>query len=336
MYKKFIKKFELKIKPFTENKNYKLIKFLDFKKLILLEKKKLIELISNSVEKNITMVKSIFLGQKKCFGNQLKIIYKTIFYCQILKCKKIILDKKYNWYIKKRIINKKYKMIIEINKRKNINKFVTIIDKTSNFFFYSKYIQPTFRINLLRKELLKHIPKISVNYNDLFIYIRSGDIFIKPYRNYKQPPLCFYKKVLDYFIFNKIYLIAVNKNNPVIEKLLKNYPNIIYNFNSLKIDISYIVNAYNIVGGAYSTFLSRILELNNDINFLWTFKSKSFHFKKYLKFKLNSFYIINKAKIFLLFASNNYIREMAIWNNTKEQRDLMINDDCPYPFILIS
>ena len=183
---------------------------------------------------------------------------------------------------------------------------------------------------------MKNIPKILISHNNLFIYIRSGDIFIKPHPVYKQPPLCFYKKVLDYFSFNKIYLIAVNKNNPVIEKLFKDYPNIIYNTNSLKIDISYIINAYNIVGGAISTFLSRMIELNNNIYFLWTFKFKRYSFKKFLNFEIINFYSINKIKIFLLFASSKYIQEMAIWKNTKEQRYLMINDNCINPFVLVS
>ena len=283
----------------------------------------------------MTIVKSIFLGQKKCFGNQLKIIYKTIFYCQILGCKKIILDKNNNWYIKNKIINKRYKMVIEPNNKNNINIYNAIIDKTSNFFYYSKFIKAKFRINLLRKELMKNIPTIPINHNDLFIYIRSGDIFIKAYANYRQPPLCFYEKVLDFFPFNKIYLIAVNKNNPVIEKILKKYPNIIYNINYLKIDISYLVNAYRIIGGASSTFLSRMMEFNKNIQFLWSFKFKSFSFKKY-QFKIMNYHNnIDKKKIFLLFASNNYIQKMAIWKNTKEQRNLMINDDCPNPFVFI-
>ena len=63
---------------------------------------------------------------------------------------------------------------------------------------------------------MKNLKKISINHNDLYIYIRSGDIFIKPHHKYKQPPLCFYKKVLDNYTFKNIYLIAENKSNPVI------------------------------------------------------------------------------------------------------------------------
>ena len=322
-------------KSFRENNNDTLINFSGVK-LILLEKKKLLEFMSKSIGKKITNVKYIFLGQNYHFGNQLIIIYKTIFYCQIIGCKKIILDKYNNWYIKNAIINKKYKMIIEPKNGYNLNKHSTILDRTTNFFYYRKYISPSFRINLLKKELIKNLLKISINYNDLFIYIRSGDIFIKPHPGYKQPPLCFYKKVLDNYEFQNIYLISLNKNNPVINELFNEYPNIIYNYNSLKKDISYLINAYNIAGGESSTFLPRTIEFNNNLHFLWTFEFKNYPFNQYKKFKITSFYNINKLKTFLLYASNNYIKKMEIWKNSKDQRDLMIKDNCPNPFVFIN
>lgn len=141
--------------------------------------------------------------------------------------------------------------------------------------------------------------------------------------------------MLDNYKFKYIYIISQNKNNPVINNLLKDYPNIIYNYNTLKIDISYMVNAYNIIGTAISTFFYRILEFNNNLHFLWNYVFKSYPINQKLKFKITNFYNIHDIQIFLLYASNNYIQKMIIWNNTKEQRDLMINDNCPNPFILI-
>ena len=99
-----LNKFKLKIKPFIGNKNKTLTKFSDFNKLFLFEKRNLLDLITKNVGKNITLVKSIYLGQKFRFGNQMIIIYKAIFYCQILGCKKIFLENNYNWYIRNKII----------------------------------------------------------------------------------------------------------------------------------------------------------------------------------------------------------------------------------------
>lgn len=333
----FINKIEFKYDlTKTLKKNGKILKFSDINRLFLSEKKNLLDFISKNVGKNVSLIKSIYLGQKYRFGNQLIIIYRVIFYCQILGCKKIFLENNYIWYIKNKIINKKYKMIIQSKHKNNINKYDIIIDKTHNFFFYSNYIKPIYKINLLRKEIMKNLKKISINLNDLLIYIRSGDIFINPHHGYKQPPLCFYKKVLDNYIFKNIYLIAENKNNPVINELLKDYPNIIYNYNSLKNDISYMINAYNIIGGATSSFYHRMIELNNNLHFLWNFVFKICPFNQKLKFKITNFYNIHNIQIFLLYASINYIKKKIIWKNTKEQLDLMINDNCPNSFILIN
>lgn len=57
-------------------------------------------------------------------------------------------------------------MIIQPKNKNNINNYDTIIDKTENFFYYSNYLKPKFKINLLRKELMKNIKKISVMHID--------------------------------------------------------------------------------------------------------------------------------------------------------------------------
>ena len=324
------------IKPFRKKINNNLINFTDYNKLLLLEKKYLLSFISKNVEKNIKVVKCIFLGQKFHFGNQLIIIYKAIFYCQILQCKKIILDKGNNWYIRNKIINKKYKMIIDTKSKNFINNYDIIIDKTINFYYYCKYIIPKIRINLLRKEIKNNLLKVSKNYNDLFIYIRSGDIFLRAHPSYRQPPICFYKKLLNNFSFNSVYLIAVNKNNPVINELLKFFPNIIYNINTLKIDLSYLINAYNIAGGGTSTFLYNVIEINNNSPFIWLFEFKKLSYNQYLKSNIISFYNIFKIKTkFLMYASNKYEKKMKVWKNTKEQRHLMMKEKCSNPFVFI-
>lgn len=147
----------------------------------------------------------------------------------------------------------------------------------------------------MKNIIIRNIPKIINNKKDLYVYIRSGDIFIFPEHHYSQAPLCFYQKILNtrlnYYKFRKIYLIAEDKNNPVIQKLLYQYPNIIYNQNSLKIDIVYLVYAYYIVGGKISTFLGNILYLNDNLLIIWIFV-----FKKYIKKKKSIIYFQNKVK----------------------------------------
>lgn len=165
----------LKIKNLRIIKNRTLLSFTKNNEDLLfkLEKEKLLEYISKSVGKNITNVRQIYLKKKLRFGNQIILIYKLIFYCQILGCKKIIIDKNpHNWFIKNTILNKQYRMKIEVSKDKKIKEFDfdTLIDKTSNFFYYSYLVKPKINFELLRDEIFKNLPKISTNINiDSFI-----------------------------------------------------------------------------------------------------------------------------------------------------------------------
>ena len=118
--------------------------------------------------------------------------------------------------------------------------------------------------------------------------------------------------------------------------MINQFPNIIYNENKLKIDISYLIKGYNIVK-APSTFLETIIQLNNNIQFLWEFEFRS---AKEINFNcldelINSFSNPKKKiKIYRMKASNIYKREMQYWNNTQVQRDIMINDKCQYNFTI--
>ena len=216
-------------------------------------------------------------------------------------------------------------MVIVPEEEKNVNYCKTIIDKTDNFFYYSKYIQPQYRIDLFKNEILRNLPKVSTNPNDLFIYIRSGDIFVRPHQFYAQAPLCFYSKILDNYIFRKYYLIAENKNNPVISKILEIKPNIIYNRNSLQIDIAYLVNAYNLVGGKISTFLEAIFPISNNLKNIWIFKLQLEI--KNNKEKYNHYHNI-KANVYEMYASDKYLKNMIPWRNNELQRNLMMDEIC--------
>ena len=55
------------------------------------------------------------------------------------------------------------------------NKNIVIFDKMSIYF--QRVIKPEIRIALFKNEIKKNLPKIKINPTDLFIHIRSGDIF---------------------------------------------------------------------------------------------------------------------------------------------------------------
>ena len=304
--------------------------------LYLKEKNELLNFLSKRVGRNITSLNTIFLSQKLKFGNQIILINLVIFYCEILGCKRIILDKKWNWFIKHKIIYRKYRMIInigEINDFKPDNN--TIFDFSTNFFYYSKYFKPDLRMSIIKKEVLKNIPEFKIKSNSLYIYIRSGDIFIKCYNNlYSQPPLCFYQAIINNKSFDEIYIIAKDKRNPVINYLLNQYSNIIYNKNDLKTDIGYLIKAYNIVG-AVSTFINVIIRLNDNIVNYWEYNIDS------LKAKINQFHHLfyqfqKKINIYVMEPTDKYLTEMKFWTNSKYQKQLMIKEKCLNKFVNFS
>ena len=106
-----------------------------------------------------------------------------------------------------------------------------------------------------------------------------------------------------------------------------------YNINSLKIDICYLVNAYNLVGGSISSFFQQIILLNNNIKIIWEYA-----FKRLSTSNINNilFRWIKRRNIkkYIMYSSNAYYEKMYPWTNNQSQRDLMINDNCTNFFIV--
>jgi hypothetical protein len=279
-------------------------------------KKQLLELISKSLGNKITSVKSIFLSQKFFFGNQIMILNDVIFVCEILGCKKIILDKRYFWYIKNRIIDKKFKRIIDIGDIKDYLNTSTIIDKTFTFFLH--FCEN--RLDILRKEILNNLPKIIIKPNALYIYIRSsyyGSIY-NP--DFFQPPLCFYKTILNNFKFKKVNLIAKDKTNKMVDVLLNNFKYIFFKEKSIMEDIAYLINAYNIVG-VPSSFLYSIMNMNYNLRLYWHYGNHGFNFTPNIE-----------TTIFEMVPSKEYQKQIRFWKYNSSQIKLMINDNCPNKF----
>ena len=129
-------------------------------------------------------------------------------------------------------------------------------------------------------------------------------------------------------------MIAQNELNPVIPKLLENSPSIIYNKNPLKIDISLLLNAYNIAGGGKSTFFYHLLLLNINKKVVFLFQLQEKPFKLSIKINFEIFYNETKCKNILMYASKDYLNKIYQFQNTKIQRDLMLNYNCSNYFIV--
>ena len=128
------------------------------------------------------------------------------------------------------------------------------------------------RFHIFREEIINNLPKVKVHPDDLYIYIRAGDIFKiinKPCTCYAQPPLCFYTNILNKFKFRNIRIISEDRCNPILIFLEQlNYVKFVKN--NLKLDISYLANSYNTIS-AKSSFIVSIVKLNNNLKFLWEY-----------------------------------------------------------------
>ena len=138
----------------------------------------------------------------------------------------------------------------------------------------------------------------------LFIHIRSGDIFdtsTSVHPEYIQPPLDFYKKIIDIHPSRKIIILYEDTKNPVVNVLKSLYPTALFYSLDLPTTISVFMNSRHIVCGT-GTFISSILYFNTSIDSVYSTVD----------------IVPGKTKLIQL---PNYITE---WNNTAEQRKTMI------------
>ena len=262
---------------------------------------------------NLTEIKTIF-GSNKYVGNSLISLNNLINICERIKCKNIIIPYGLRTIIKNPIYYSEYNITIFPYSYKNILKIDIILKDKTIFHFKFKNVSFKNRLFILRNEIVNNLPKVIINKNELIIKIRSGDIFVNVINPlYAQPPLCFYQKIINQNNFKTIKILSNGHENPVVDKLLQQYPLIKYVESTLEEAISIIVNAYNMVYSV-STFQRFLILFNNNLKNLYI---RPFNTK-------NINYTIHK-----MIPSKKYLEIMKDkWNNTKEQLYLMINENC--------
>lgn len=204
------------------------------------------------------------------------------------------------------------------NVNSDCDKNVKLTDK-NNFFNLdnSKFDNIIFEKNNEKViEIMKKSFKIKnvkpLNENDLVIYIRSGDIFsARPHEQYIMPPLSYYIKILSNHSYDKIILVSQDRKNPVINELLKLYPNIIYNKNNLVDDIKIILSARTIVE-CFGTFSPELLQLSDNIVEIIR-----------PSYQYTTCTVKDRVKLKII-PLNEYRKLLTPWRNTPYQRDLML------------
>ena len=326
-----------------ESEKYQLEKILSFtnmsKDLFSEAKNNLMKLFySKSKEnKNITTILLTHTNFQK-FGNKIIYLNNLIYYCEILGFKNIYLSPGLNWFIKNSIVNENINIsVVDYNEETCSNNNIlclSIGNDQGTFLFYQAFIKPEIRINIIKNEIKRNLPNVMVDPNDLYIHIRSGEIFsLSNPHVYAQPPFCFYETILNNFAFNNVTIIAMDNKNPVINKILEKFKNVNFNTHSLEIDIAYLVNAYNLVASVSSFFVSSI-KFNDNLQNCWEYdiyhnieKIRHLHYDFY---EFNRNYTIYKMK-----PSQNYRNQMFAMSNKPNQLNLMIEEKCVNDFIII-
>lgn len=265
-------------------------------------------------EKNLTYIETL-QGVEGNVGNALIMLNNLINICEKINCKNIILRGLYN-IIKNPIFYKKYNITIFPVSYKNRIKIDIKIQRYDLFRFHYKK-NHNMRLNIIRNEIFHNIPIYKANPNDLYINIRSGDIFVNKINiHYWQPPLCFYQKIINNNRFRKLYLLSNGHENPVVDELLKLYNKIKYIHGSVEYDISVIVNAYNFVMPT-STFPKTLIYLNYNIKNLYIYGFSNF----------NS--LTTNCSIHRMIPSPKFMKIMwNKWKNNSEQYSLLLKEDC--------
>ena len=327
--------------------------------LIIKERKDIFENISANIGMNITSLEEIYFNTENRFGNELIILNKLIFYCEILGVKKIILNQDNNLYINNTIYDKDYNLTIEVqnysqynyenlnfnfatldNPMLNFNPTYVVSNIFRDFFFIFYNLRVENRLDIVKSEILKNLPKVKVDPKELYIHIRGGDIFKNQALNpgyatsYAQFPLCFYTRVIEKFKFKKIIIISEDRLNPIVNRLLRKYPNITcHNNNTLEKDISYLAHAYNIIG-SISSFITSIIKLNDNLRYFWEYDIYQMEHKLY-HFHHSLYDFPRNYTIFRMEPSEQYQKKMYIWARNESQIKIMLNDTCPNNFKII-
>ena len=289
--------------------------------------------IKSQIEKkNLTSFETIYGGNGN-MGNALFIMNNLINICENIICKNVIIPETLGDIIKNKIkINfskhKKNEITIlppsykkEMNITLNLNGYLV-------FIFRYKDKKHKLFLDTVKDEVLNNLPAYKANPDDLYINIRSGDVFVNiMHSSYSQPPLCFYQKIIQENKYQNIYLISNGKENPLVDILLKLYPNIKYMHGTPIEDMSVLVNAYNLVL-PISSFPYAAIRFNDNLKnlFIYDIMVETISVRWYAE----DYYFQNmKFNIYKMKPSSNYENIMkGKWKKSKIQLDLMINEDC--------
>lgn len=212
----------------------------------------------------------------------------------------------------------------------NLQKQLSGNELKGDFYFdLYKYDKRVFEYNIQQTVLiLKESFKIrqdktcDLGENHVVLHIRGGDIFSKnPHGDYINPPIYYFKTILDSNNYKRIILISEDRLNPTVGELLKLYPNIEFKIQSLEEDIKLLLASKNVIM-SFGTFVPRLLTLSNRIEKMY---KPSYAGKTFTEEQLG-INLLTKLGIEVHdFELSDYFNKQSPWKNNELQRDLLIN-----------
>ena len=319
------------------NQYFYLDEYVDDPQIKLNITNKLLEKFSEIKGKKVNKIETVFVTQNNNFGNTIVTVNNAIFYCEAVGCKEVILiahNLNRQWLFKNPVYIKEINIKVSLGSNADCNADNIICFQGGRWDpFYVEKIRPEIRIQYLRDELLNNLPKVITEPDELYVHFRGGDAFRQnPPFEYAQPPLCFYEKIFNNNKYKKIYFLSADRKNIVMDTLIKKYNYIIYNEKNYDYDLSLLIHGYNIVL-ATSSFSISAIKFNNNLRDLWEYDilhlSEKFVFLHHHLYKFDIKYKIHTMK-----PSETYVDKMFNWKNSESQLKLMLEDNCPYDFVI--
>jgi len=276
-------------------------------------------------------MKNIYIRDTWKFGNRIIMLNNMLYYFEILGEKKnIYINNANQWFFKDKIVTGYVTIEMVNDTLMNCNNSETFCVQRMPYLLTPSIIWPEIRLGLIKTELMKNLPKIETSRKDLYIHIRSGDIYkhYLPHCSYTQPPLCFYRSIINYKKYRNIYLISENDRSPIIKKLIEEFPFIILNYTSIEHDLSVLINSYNLVGSV-SSFVQVCLILNDKIENYYEYNI----YRKLEKFRHlhhDCYKYPKRFNIYQMKPSEYYQKEMYFWTYSRNQTEIMMNEKCVY------
>ena len=318
------------------NKYFYLDEYVNDPKIKLNIKNKLMEMFSKMKGKQTDKIDTIFIRQNNRFGNSVITVNNAIFYCEAIGCNKVILNEhnlNRQWLFKDPVYIKEINITVMLGENLNCDDNNIICLQGGKWDpFYVEIAKPEIRMQYLRDELLRNLPNVNTEPDDLYIHLRGEDAFRQnPLNMYAQPPLCFYEKIINNNKFKKIYIVAMDRKNIIFDALIKKYKDIIYNEHSYEYDLSLLIHAYNFAISV-STFSISAVKFNNNLRNLWEYDIFRFS-GKFLSLHHQFFKFDIKFKIHTMKPSDIYADKMFNWKYSESQLKLMLEDNCPNDFV---